>query len=262
MTKLLHEVWEEPDGQGNWLPGLCLAGPDGEDFRKTLAPGARCVRRFEAGSHFDAMTVFHDYLGREPYTTAHAQDHASYPQEWRARQRAMSAAEVRAYGEVAQGLASHAYAMAKMENEKWKPGQFPDVPRPIYWHYCSSAFERVAYSLWRLEILRPIDERAAQLFAFDCELSDARDVAIRNARSGPHLSELIEHFIYLFSDYGAEHWGFSTEYNKPFRANGRLASTLESLAALGYLDESADGFTWTSLGVRAMYSTGAWGLPD
>ena len=87
MAMLLHEVWEEPDGQGRWLPGLCLAGPDGESFRKTLAAGARCVHRFEAGSHFDTMTNYHAHLGREPYTTAHAQDHTPYPPEWAARQR-------------------------------------------------------------------------------------------------------------------------------------------------------------------------------
>lgn len=260
MTKLLHEIWEEPDGQDNWLPGLCLAGPDGDDFRKLLAPGARCVRRFEAGSHVDAMTIYHDYLGREPYTTAHAQDHAPYPQEWSVRQRTMSAAEVRAYGEVAQALANHAYGMAEME--KWKPGQFPGVPRPIYWHYCSSAFEWTAESLRLLKILRPIDGVMSQFFAFECDLSDARIVAIRNAESGPHLSELIENLIYLIGEYGTAYYGFSTELHKPFGAKGRLASTLESLAALGYLDESADGFTWTSLGVRAMYSTGAWDLAE
>jgi hypothetical protein len=86
MATLLHEVWEEPDGQGGWLPSLCLAGPDGDDFRDQLASEARCLRTFTAGSHFEAMTIYHRILGREPYVSSFSLDYESYPDSWARRQ--------------------------------------------------------------------------------------------------------------------------------------------------------------------------------
>jgi hypothetical protein len=88
MATLLHEIWHEPSelSHTGWLPSCCLAGPDGEDHRRSLAPGARLVDTFEAGSHFDAMTIYHGLMG-ETYTTSHAWDHEPYPEEWAARQR-------------------------------------------------------------------------------------------------------------------------------------------------------------------------------
>jgi hypothetical protein len=87
MTNLTHEIWEEPDGDGGWLPGLCLAGPDGDAFRNRQSSAARLVRTFTAGSHFEAMTIYHRLLGREPYTAADASDHETYPDAWAERQR-------------------------------------------------------------------------------------------------------------------------------------------------------------------------------
>jgi hypothetical protein len=61
MAMLMHEIWEEIGEDGGVLEGLCLAGPDGDGFRKLLPKDAQCVHRFEAGSHFEAMTVFYRY---------------------------------------------------------------------------------------------------------------------------------------------------------------------------------------------------------
>jgi hypothetical protein len=55
---LVHEIWEDVGDDGNVLPGLCLAGPDGEAFRKLTHEDARCIDRFEAGSHFEAITIY------------------------------------------------------------------------------------------------------------------------------------------------------------------------------------------------------------
>ena len=86
MVDLLHEVWRETC-DGTELESLCLAGPDGDDARKLLAPGARLIHAFTAGSHFEAMTTYHRFLGREPYTTVDASwDHEPYPIEWLERQ--------------------------------------------------------------------------------------------------------------------------------------------------------------------------------
>ena len=57
MAILVHEIWGEDYDNGDALPGLCLAGPNGDGFRRLLEPGARLVGTFRAGSHFEAMTI-------------------------------------------------------------------------------------------------------------------------------------------------------------------------------------------------------------
>ena len=84
MAILIHEVWEDLNG----LPGLCLAGPDGDGFRELLDKPARLVRRFKAGSHFEAMTIYYDFLGEGVYTSDFAIDREPYPDDWAERQSA------------------------------------------------------------------------------------------------------------------------------------------------------------------------------
>jgi hypothetical protein len=82
MAKLVHEIWIAPDG----LPGCVLAGPIGDGARKLMAESGqpRLLRRFVAGSHFEAMTIYNRILGRGPYQSDFAaQDNAPYPDEWR-----------------------------------------------------------------------------------------------------------------------------------------------------------------------------------
>jgi hypothetical protein len=85
MVDLLHEIWIENDG-GRTLESCCLAGPDGDGHRRLLTTGARLVHTFWAGCHYEAMTIYHRFLGREPYRTEHAWDHEPYPTDWHARQ--------------------------------------------------------------------------------------------------------------------------------------------------------------------------------
>jgi len=86
MVDLLHEVWIANDRRGQALESCCLAGPDGDDHRRRLPAGVRLAHSFWAGSHYEAMIVYHRLLGRGPYSTVHAQDHEPYPAEWRERQ--------------------------------------------------------------------------------------------------------------------------------------------------------------------------------
>lgn len=81
MATLKHEVWMDADG-----PMCCLAGPDGDGARRLNGKGATLVWTFEAGSHFEAMTMYNRYLKREEYTTSFEQDHEPYPDEWADRQ--------------------------------------------------------------------------------------------------------------------------------------------------------------------------------
>jgi hypothetical protein len=59
----------------------------------SLEPGARLLTTFEAGSHYEAMTTYNQYLGREPYTTSESWDYLPYPDEWLATQRSHTAQE-------------------------------------------------------------------------------------------------------------------------------------------------------------------------
>ena len=86
MPNLVHDVWEQ-HCDGMVLHACCFAGPQGDDCRRTLSPGSRLVATFEAGSHFEAMTQYHQLLGREVYTSDQARDHAPYPVEWQTIQR-------------------------------------------------------------------------------------------------------------------------------------------------------------------------------
>ena len=88
MTLLKHEIWEEEEN-GQKLESCCLAGPDGDDFRKQLSLNARLLTTFEAGNYFEAMNIYHKYLGREPYTTEFAEDFKPYPEEWLSRQQTL-----------------------------------------------------------------------------------------------------------------------------------------------------------------------------
>ena len=60
-----HELWIESDG-GQLL---CLAGPRGDDARRTLSHDARLAWTVEARSHFEAMTLYHEHMGWGEYRT-------------------------------------------------------------------------------------------------------------------------------------------------------------------------------------------------
>jgi hypothetical protein len=87
MVTLLHEVWEEIDENGQSLPGCCLAGPDGDGHRALMSSGARLIHTFEAGSHYEAMTIYYRLTGWGDYTTTEPWDREPYPVEWLERQR-------------------------------------------------------------------------------------------------------------------------------------------------------------------------------
>jgi hypothetical protein len=178
----------------------------------------------------------------------------------------MNELELRAYGSVAQAIARHAFAMAEREDRDNRHGN-PDAPWPIYYHWSMSTFEAVAIDLWRLRILKPLDEDKnwACYFAFDCEISESNAVAERNAANGPALSELLVTFIDLFGDFGTEYWGFSTRQGVPFGAGGRIEPTLAALASLGYLSRTEGGYVWTELiapVMRASYGYRDWPDPE
>lgn len=47
----------------------------------------RLLTTFEAGSNFEAMSIYNHYLDREPYTTNESLDYEPYPEDWQSTQR-------------------------------------------------------------------------------------------------------------------------------------------------------------------------------
>ncbi len=85
-NELIHEVWLDPEADGQMLPGLCLAGPMGNDFRALLKPEAVKAAELTGHSHFDAMTKYWKLQGWGEYEAESPQDHEPYPDEWAAIQ--------------------------------------------------------------------------------------------------------------------------------------------------------------------------------
>lgn len=77
MPELLHEIWIDSEG----LEVCLIAGPEGEEARKLLPFGSKLAHTFHAHSHFEAMTMYNKYLGREPYETTFKEDYVEYSTE-------------------------------------------------------------------------------------------------------------------------------------------------------------------------------------
>jgi hypothetical protein len=81
QRKLLFEVWEEIEEAGR-CSALLLAGPRGEKSRKLLGSHARLVTTNEAGSHFEAMTIYYRLMSWGEFTTDQSSDYDHFPEEW------------------------------------------------------------------------------------------------------------------------------------------------------------------------------------
>ena len=83
MVTLLHELWLEPDGGQTF----CLAGPMGDGARALMSKDARLVWTVTAGSHFEAMTKYYEYMNWGSYSTEQEWDRKPYPDNWLVVQR-------------------------------------------------------------------------------------------------------------------------------------------------------------------------------
>lgn len=87
-NELIHEIWLDPEPDGQMLPGLCLAGPMGDGFRSLLSEGAVKIGEIVGHSHFDIMSKYWKLQGWGKYGTRYQQDYEPYPDEWVSIQRA------------------------------------------------------------------------------------------------------------------------------------------------------------------------------
>ena len=81
MAALIHEILESIE-DGMVLHTCCFAGSLGSQCRELLPKDSRLLTTFVAGSHYEAMTIYHQYLGREPYTSNVPADWQPYAYEW------------------------------------------------------------------------------------------------------------------------------------------------------------------------------------
>ena len=72
--KILHEVWADEDG----LTTLCLADERGNDCRALMKPQSKIIHTFYAGNHYEAMTIYYEYMDFGTYTTDFAIDKEPY----------------------------------------------------------------------------------------------------------------------------------------------------------------------------------------
>jgi hypothetical protein len=79
--KLKHELWKDIGGEQYSHYTFCLAGPQGDDARGLLSPDAEKIWEVEAGSHFEAMTAYYNFMDWGEYSTDQAWDMQSYPEE-------------------------------------------------------------------------------------------------------------------------------------------------------------------------------------
>jgi len=79
---LKHELWKDVGGEEYSEYIFCLAGPRGNDARKSLSLEAELIWTVEADSHFGAMTAYYEFMGWGTYTTDQEWDMQTYPEEW------------------------------------------------------------------------------------------------------------------------------------------------------------------------------------
>lgn len=77
MAALVHEIWETTQDE-MVLHTCCFAGSLGDACRETLPSNSRLLVTFVAECHFDAMTIYNRFLGREPYSSEHDDDYRAY----------------------------------------------------------------------------------------------------------------------------------------------------------------------------------------
>jgi hypothetical protein len=79
MAMLKHELWIESDQEQTF----CLAGPMGDQARASLPLDSQMIWTVNAGNHFEAMTLYYQFMGWGTYASDHEWDHEPYSDDWR-----------------------------------------------------------------------------------------------------------------------------------------------------------------------------------
>jgi hypothetical protein len=65
MVKIKHDIWNNPEE----LSVLCFSGDLGIGSRILLEPNSKIIHSFYAESHFEAMTLYYEYMNWGVYET-------------------------------------------------------------------------------------------------------------------------------------------------------------------------------------------------
>lgn len=68
-----------PEGEGRYT--FCLAGPRGDQARPALSPSAHLTWTAEADSHYQAITLYYEYMGWGTCTTGQERDRRAYAED-------------------------------------------------------------------------------------------------------------------------------------------------------------------------------------
>lgn len=77
MDGLYSEIWQEPDG----CTSLLFSGQLGDQSRNLLADGSILLKTIFAKSHFEAMTIYWEFMGWGEYVCSNEMDMQPYS-EW------------------------------------------------------------------------------------------------------------------------------------------------------------------------------------
>jgi len=74
MAKIKHDIWNNPED----LPMLCFSDELDAESRTLLEPNSKIVHSFYAESHFEAMTIYYEYMNWGVYETEFEVDREPY----------------------------------------------------------------------------------------------------------------------------------------------------------------------------------------
>lgn len=72
--KVKHEIWKDEEGK----TALCFADERGNGCRNLLEPGSKLIHSFYAESHYEAMTIYYQFMDWGVYTTEFEIDKVPY----------------------------------------------------------------------------------------------------------------------------------------------------------------------------------------
>jgi hypothetical protein len=74
MALVSHDIWMNKEG----LTMLVFSGDLGKEARALLEEGSELIHSFDANSHFDAMTIYYEFMGWGKYETEFEIDKVPY----------------------------------------------------------------------------------------------------------------------------------------------------------------------------------------
>jgi hypothetical protein len=160
----------------------------------------------------------------------------------------MTPEESKAYGEAVHALAMVIFNLQEKEVATFYVNDQPvRVHPPYFYHFSTSMLERASEILWKLGVLRPLNESNnwATAFKFACDIGEVRRIAIENAKNGPTLDSVLDNFIDLrceYQMYPDRKMTFQIAGQALFAIGADEVPLFEALTALNYVERDGNGY--------------------